>query len=426
MKNNEKYAHRISKGSFQLLDASGRPAANVKGRAKLVNHEFLFGSGAFDFVPLCSEGKDNAIAFYQENKAKDRDFYQERADKWTALFNYGTLPFYWGGYETVEGEPKFESRMRAAEYLVSHGAKVKGHPLCWHTECADWLMAYDEKTILEKQLDRIYRDVTAFKGVIDMWDVINETVIMPVYDRYDNAITRICKKYGRNTLIREVFEAANAANPDAVLLINDFNLSEDYRRVIDECLELGVPIKTIGIQSHQHQGYKGMAWMEEVLERFSCFGLPLHFTENTLVSGEIMPAHIIDLNDYQVESWPSTPEGEARQEQEWKEMYTRLFAHPLVGAITGWDFADGAWLNAPSGLLRADNTEKPSYKTLKKLISEEWTTDTAFVTDENGMALIEGFRGEYEISVSGQTGSFVLSKDQKADNRVILKAALNR
>ena len=40
--------------------------------------------------------------------------------------------------------------------------------------------------------------------------------------------------------------------------------------------------------------------LEEIVERFAGFGLPLHFTENTLVSGHIMPAHIVDLNDYQI------------------------------------------------------------------------------------------------------------------------------
>ena len=117
-------------------------------------------------------------------------------------------------------------------------------------------MDYDNKTILQKQLDRIHREVTAFRGVIDMWDVINEVVIMPVYDRYDNAITRICKDLGRVRLVKEVFEAAKAANSDAVLLINDFNLSESYRILIDGCLNAGVPISAIGIQTHQHQGDK--------------------------------------------------------------------------------------------------------------------------------------------------------------------------
>ena len=347
----------------------------------------------------------DSIKFFTEQKNESKEFYGDRVTKWLDVFNYGTLPFYWGGYEPNEGDVQFESRMNAAAFLKKHAKTSKGHPLCWHTECASWLMKYDNKTILDKQLQRIDRDVSAFKGTIDMWDVINETVIMPVYDRYDNAITRICKEYGRLNIIKEVFNAAHAANPDAVLLINDFNLSDDYRQVIHECLEAGVPIGAIGIQTHQHQGYKGMDWLNDVLERFKVFGLPMHFTENTLVSGEIMPAHIVDLNDYQVDSWPSTPEGEERQAREWEEMYVRLWEEPLVEAITGWDFADGAWLHAPSGLVREDNSIKPSYLKLKSLIHDTWTTKGSAVTDENGAFVLEGYKGDYELVVKDMNGA---------------------
>lgn len=116
-------------------------------------------------------------------------FFKERMDIWMKLFNYGTLPFYLGAYEPEEGKPNWESRMAAASYMKEHGIKAKGHPLCWHTACANWLMQYDNETILKKQLARIERDVTRFKGTIDTWDVINEVVIMPMFDKYDNAIT---------------------------------------------------------------------------------------------------------------------------------------------------------------------------------------------------------------------------------------------
>jgi GH35 family endo-1,4-beta-xylanase len=288
--------------------------------------------------------------------------------------------------------------MNAARFLVENGARVKGHPLCWHTVCADWLMQYDDKTILDKQLARIHRDVSAFAGVIDIWDVINEVVIMPEFDRYDNAITRVCKRYGRVPLVKEVFEAAKAANPKALLLINDFNLSDRYAGLIRDCLDAGVPIGAIGLQTHQHQGYMGAEKLGEVLRRFEGFDLPLHFTENTLVSGHLMPGHIVDLNDYQVPEWPSTPEGEARQAREWEAMYRILFDHPKVEAVTGWDFTDGCWLGAPSGLLAADNREKPAYKTLERLIHGEWHSECDVVTDDNGCAEVTGFRGMYSLS----------------------------
>ncbi len=411
MKNDALYSHRISKARVKVTDKNGIPVSGEKVRFKLKNHAFLFGCGAFDVLPYANGMPTEEMCPDPAERERAHAFVKERADKWTAVFNYGTIPFYWGRYEPTEGDYQQESRMNTAKYLVQHGAKVKGHPLCWHTVCADWLMKYDNKTILDKQLRRIDREVSAFRGTVDMWDVINEVVIMPIFDRYDNAVTRICKDLGRVGLVKEVFAAAHAANPDAVLLINDFNLSDSYQILIDGCLNAGVPIGAIGLQTHQHQGYKGKEWLAEVLERFSVFGLPLHFTENTLVSGHLMPPHIVDLNDYQVDDWPTTPEGEERQEKEWREMYEFLFAHPLVEAITGWDFADGAWLGAPSGLIRKDNSEKPSYRTLKHLIKEEWTTDVDLTTDQDGYVFLEGFLGTYEASWKNGSAVFELKKD---------------
>lgn len=404
--------HRKSSRKIQVIGKDGNVLANADINVELTNHEFLFGCGAFDSLPATASPEAfGAVNFYQDKRKPDQSFFQERVSEWLEVFNYGTIPFYWGGFEPEEGHVLTDSRMDAAKYMTQNGAKIKGHPLCWHTACADWLMQYDNATILQKQLDRINREVSQFKGVIDMWDVINEVVIMPVYDRYDNAITRICKDLGRVRLVKEVFEAAKAANPNAVLLINDFNLSESYRILIDGCLNAGVPISAIGIQTHQHQGYMGREKLEDIIERYSVFNLPLHFTENTLISGKIMPPEIVDLNDYQVDEWPSTPEGEQRQKQEWSEMYHILFEHPLVEAVTGWDFADGAWLHAPSGLVREDNSKKPAYYELKRLIHEEWTTKETIHTDENGIAVLSGFRGEYSLKTADMEGTCTLSKN---------------
>lgn len=397
------YEARQSKCVLHITDKSGNPVKNAKININQTNHEFLFGAGAFDAIALTTFKKGDP-------------YFEDRMQKWTDLYNYGTMSFYWGGFEPKEGQPQTESRMLASKFLTEHGAKVKGHPLCWHTACADWLMEYDNKTILDKQLKRIDRDVSAFKGVINMWDVINEVVIMPVFDRYDNAITRICKEYGQVNLVKEVFNAAKTANPDAVLLINDFNLSDKYAELISNCLDAGVPINAIGLQTHQHQGYMGLEKLDTILQRFEKFGLPMHFTENTLVSGHIMPLDIVDLNDYQIPEWPTTPEGEERQKNEMEEMYRHLFSHPLVEAITGWDFADGAWLGAPSGVIRKDNSVKPSYEMLKKLIHEEWHTALTLSTDENGNAEFTGFRGTYNLDSAGSKASFTLSKASNTIN----------
>ena len=379
--------HRKSEARIQILNPDGTPASGHRIQVDQTSHRFLFGCGAFDSVELM-----------KTQDPEKREFLKERMNKWLALFNYGTLPFYWGRYEPVEGTTAYPETMAAARWLKDQGVRVKGHPLCWHTACAPWLMKYSNEEILRRQLERIRRDVSMYKGIVDMWDVINEVVIMPVFDRYDNAITRICKEMGRIRLVKEVFAAAKETNPEATLLINDFNTSVSYEILLEGLLEAGVPISAIGIQSHQHQGYWGLEKLNNVLERFSRFGLPIHFTENTLVSGEIMPAHIVDLNDWQVDTWPSTPEGEERQAREITEMYSVLFAHPLVEAVTTWDFNDGCWLKAPSGFVYMYNREKPSYFALQKLIHGEWETHEVLNTDENGYIAFTGFKGNYAVS----------------------------
>ena len=393
-------SHRQAEIQLQLLNPNGQPAAHQAVRIDQTSSSFLFGCGAFDAVALARERDPERIIAIQK-----------RVDQWLALFNYGTLPFYWGRYEPVEGGPTaFEETMAAAQLLLDRNVRLKGHPLCWHTVCAPWLLQYSNEEILRRQIARIHREVEAFRGVIDMWDVINEVVIMPVFDKYDNAITRICKERGRIRLVRDMFSAARESNPNAVLLINDFNTSVSYEILLEGLLEAGVPISAIGIQSHQHQGYWGLEKLRDVLARFSRFGLPIHFTENTLISGDLMPPHIVDLNDWQVDSWPSTPDGEARQAAEVTEMYTELFQHPLVDAITTWDFTDGGWLKAPSGLIRADGTPKPAYQALKRLIHGEWETHLNLMTDADGLLRMTGFKGSYLLRSGDQKATFLLGQ----------------
>ena len=407
-------SHRKVVKKIRFTDEAGNPIANREVKVQQTNHKFLFGCGAFEFLPyvMCQDEKwqiPGGAPFFSKEQL------QQITDSWLEIFNYGTLPFYWGRFEPEEGKPQTELLMATAKYLQSKNVKVKGHPLCWHTVCADWLMKYDNKTIMEKQLARIDREVSGFKGVIDMWDVINEVVIMPVFDKYDNAVTRLCKEHGRVGLVKAVFDRAYENNPQATLLLNDFNTSVKYEELIEECLDAGVPISAIGIQSHQHQGYWGKEKLDDVLERFSRFGLPIHFTENTLISGDIMPAYIEDLNDWQVEEWPSTPEGEERQAREIEEMYRTLFSHPLVEAITTWDFKDGAWLKAPSGFLRLDNSRKPSFEMLKKLVKEEWWTNDSVTTDAQGYAEVSAFKGEYLLSCDGKEAAAELTDNTDLD-----------
>jgi endo-1,4-beta-xylanase len=392
------------------LSHVGSPLIHQEILLQQKKHQFLFGS---------TWGESTIFLVNGELSGKEREQAELRNERFLDLFNQVTLPFYWARFEPRRGQPQTQRMLSVAHWYKDHGCTVKGHPLCWHTLTADWLLSMSNREILQAQVQRIQRDVADFTGVIDQWDVINEAVIMPIYDRYDNGITRLCKQLGRIELIRRMFDTARATNPHAALLLNDFDVSPAYDILVEGCLQAGIQIDAIGIQSHMHQGYWGSTRTLGILERFERFNLPIHFTENTLVSGALMPPGIVDLNDYQVQEWPTTPEGEQRQAQEVVLHYKTLFAHPAVQAITWWDLSDGGWLNAPAGLLRWDQSIKPAYTELLKLVKGEWWYPaTRLTTDANGQFTFGGFLGEYELSLPDRKVIFPL--DQKGENPILI------
>lgn len=379
--------HRRSDAVVTVLRPDGTPLADTDVVVAQQRHDFLFGNIGFDFVARPPEEGDPA-----ESRAG-------LADLWFDVFNSATLPFYWGTFEPVRGQPRTDRLLAAARWFAERGVAVKGHPLAWHTVGAPWLLDLSTDEIADAQDARIRRDVADFAGVIDTWDVINEVVIMPVFDKEPNGLTRLAWDRGRIPTIRLAFDAARQTNPSATLLLNDFDMSTAYECLIEGVLEAGIQVDALGLQSHMHQGYWGEEKTTRILDRFARFGLPLHLTETTLLSGELMPAHIEDLNDHRVDSWPSTPEGEARQADEIERHYRTLLGHPAVQAATYWGITDaGAWLGAPAGLVRADGTPKPAYDALRRLVKDEWwLAPTTLRTSSTGGVPVSGFRGTYTV-----------------------------
>lgn len=369
-----------------LLDAEGRPCPGAVVRVEQVRHAFGFGA--------TGSGMDLVESELQE--------------LYLDLFDTATLSFYWGRYEPEPGRTALEPTLATARWFAERGVRLKGHPLVWHTVKAPWVdrlpLAEAERLLRE----RIRREVRDFAGVVDTWDVINEVVIMPRFvnepDGVPNAITRMAAEKGRVEMVRLAVEEARSQGTEPTLVLNDFDLGPEYERLVADVLDAGIRIDAIGLQSHMHQGFRGRDQLWEICERFAGFGLPLHWTETTLLSGDLMPAHIEDLNDYVVDSWPTTPEGEARQADEIVQHYSTLAAHPAVEAVTYWGFCDrDQWLGAPSGLVRADGTPKPSYWALRDLVRGDWWYEPhEVVADADGCVRVSGgWAGRYALTRVG-------------------------
>lgn len=397
------YAHRMIRTNLRLVGRDGAALRGTPVVVEQVRHAFQFGNIGFDFIALANGEAEPARP--TSFGGASQELVPRLVDLWFDLFNAVTLPFYWRDFEPEPGNPDTARLLRAAQWFGDRGCTVKGHPLVWHTMAPRWLLGLPSAEIEAAVRARITREVSGFADTITTWDAINEAVIMPVFEKEANAITPLAQRLGRVGMVRLAFETARAANPDATLILNDFDMSTDYEHLIEACLEAGISIDGIGLQSHMHQGYWGEAKTVSVLDRFARFGLPLHMSETSLLSGRLMPPEIVDLNDYQVLEWPSTPEGEERQADEVVRHYTTLVRHPAVRSTTYWGLTDnGSWLGAPSGLVRADGTPKPAFRALSQLVKGEWwLAPTAVVADSAGRVEIEGFAGRYRVRVGDKT-----------------------
>jgi len=376
--------HRKADTTLWVIDQQGRPVPDVTLSIRQTRHRFLFGSNIF-----------------QWGKLRESEWESAYRRRFAELLNYATIGFYWPSYEPRQGEPRHEYAEAVAEWCREQGITAKGHPLAWNYSEPRWL-PQDLDAIYRLQLARIDDCVRRFPGLIDRWDVVNEVTH---YDRDEMMKRRaptysaMWKKYGQIEFTRDCFAEARQAGPKDLLLINDYRTDPAYEEVIEQLVDdQGKPLyDAIGLQSHMHSETWSNRKLWDVCEHFSRFGVPLHFTETTVLSGDKAFEH--------PQPWPSTPEGERWQAEEVVRIYTVLFSHPAVEAITWWDFCDFfSWKKAPAGLLRRDMSPKPVYEALHALIKDQWWTRLETKTDAEGQATFRGFQGEYQVWVSGLKG----------------------
>jgi endo-1,4-beta-xylanase len=389
--------------SVTVVDDNGTPVRGARVTFEQQSHDFLFGS---ELSPL-GEKEPNSVN-------------PDWADAYTALFNYGTLPFYWDIYEPKQNTNYRYSLESMADWAKKRGITLKGQPLISAGSVPAWapLPAADMQKQLEKRVKEL---TTVFCGRIDYWDVVNEPISGT---QVNNPVGNWLKTETPEVACADAIAWAKSGCPKATTIINDYRTDQDYRNLLQNIIRQRSHFDAIGIQSHMHRGNWPFYQVWDICDRFQDFDVPIHFTEVTVVSGAFKTG--IGDNATQSENWTTTAAGEAMQADYVEKFYTLLFSHPSVQAITWWNFSDlNAWQGAPAGLLRANMSKKPAYARLMKLIHDTWWSRGKAFTSDDGKAVFRGFYGSYKITVDkeGKASESTINIVRGVDNKLEVKLA---
>lgn len=443
---------------YRKADATLMLPGVKKGTAvkvQQISSDFFFGAHTFNFDQLGNK--------------ESNDKYKEL---FGTLFNSATVPFYWRDFEPVKGQPRFAEAEndteaywesvedpasqpnwrrpctdKIVEWCKTRGVRVHGHPLMWPCgigipkwlfndivpteERADFdrirkqykstpidtieallpITARNFEAAMEKRIHEICR---RYYGMIDSWDIVNESV-----SDFDNGElipgSTLCKstRYGflmPGDYVYKTFQLAEESLPEKTW----FNLNDNAETCINyrggimayvhqatDMLSRGCKVDVIGVQMHIFDPKRATAmadgettihspeYIHQWYDALALLDLPMHLSEITIPSVD------------------SSERGLMIQAILARNLYRMWFSLEQMSGITWWNTVDGCGLKgepAISGIFNRDMTPKPSYYALEELIMHEWRTNETVKVDRNGAIAFRGFKGDYLLTWTDKEG----------------------
>ena len=242
----------------------------------------------------------------------------------------------------------FDNADVLVEWARQEGLVVHGHALVWHNQAPDWMNTLEgDREVVETILAEHVAGVAGhFGGRLASWDVVNEAFADSDADGdglNDLRDTLWLENVGLD-YVATAFRVARAADPDADLYYNDYNLSSvpaKLAAVLDMVDAFRsdpdpVPIDGIGFQMHISLAWPEIGQVRAALAAAAATGLKVKISELDITVNT-------DGNGVSLGQTTLTP-AVADQQRARYEAIVRAYLDevpaPQRGGITVWGIAD--------------------------------------------------------------------------------------
>jgi len=185
----------------------------------------------------------------------------------------------WDATEPSQGRFSYSGGDQLVSHAQSHGQKVRGHALLWHSQEPGWAQGMSGSRLRSAMMNHVTQVATHYRGKNYAWDVVNEAFADGGGGgRRDSNLQRT-----GNDWIEVAFKTARAADPGAKLCYNDYNIdgvnakSTGVYNMVRDFKARGVPIDCVGFQSHLTNSPPGD--YQANLARFAALGVDVQITE---------------------------------------------------------------------------------------------------------------------------------------------------
>ena len=324
-----------------LAGSAARLRAGSPSLRQAANGLFAIGVGISDQIPL-------------------------RPNDWALLTNQFTIvtpencmkP---AAVQPAEGEFNFTQADAFVDFAEQRQLKIVGHCLVWAKDdrTPPWFYRDGEKPasrelLLQRMRRHIESEVGRYRGRIAEWDVVNEALDDGTNYLRPSGWENACGE----DFIAAAFEAAHQADPNALLIYNDYNNEaatkrEKLIRLVRSLRAKKVPLHAVGLQGHYELDRVPFADIEATLVAVRELGVKVVVSELDI---DVIPrskwwAEGGKYRDELAKFNPYTNGCPAEILQRQAEQYGQLFRlfrkySDVVARISLWDLHDGqSWLN---------------------------------------------------------------------------------